>query len=141
MGYTWFGEEWIAAFSERIKHSADYKKAAAAWEWPLVFMASQDPSLGMTEDMGVYLDLYHGECREARAATPADAESADYVLTADPFTWKQVLDRKLEPISAMMRGKIKVTRGSIVTLARYVAAAKCLVDCATEVETDYPEGL
>ncbi len=141
MAHAAFSPEWAQAYGERIKASEAYKKAAASWEWPLVLNLTADPSLGITEDAGVYLDLMHGECRDARLATDEDRQTAPYVLSADAYTWKQVMERKMEPISAMMRGKIKVTKGSIVTLARYVAAAKCLVDCATEVDTIFPEGL
>jgi len=141
MGYAAFSPEWVQAYAGKIRASEVYKKAAASWEWPLVLVMSKDPSLGLPEDVGVYLDLMHGDCREARVATPDDIERAPYVLTADAYTWKQITDGKLDPIGAMMRGKVKVTRGSLVTLARYVAAAKALVDCAAAVETIYPEGL
>ena len=141
MAYAAFSDEWARAFGERIRSNEAYRRAAASWEWPMIFLVRQDPQLGIREEMGVYLDLYRGECREARTATAAELASAPYVLSADAYTWKQVLDGKLEPIGAMMRGKVKVARGSLVTLARYVVAAKCLVDSATEVPTDFPEGL
>ena len=39
----------------------------------MVYIVTKDPSVGINEDLGIYLDLFHGECREARAATPAAA--------------------------------------------------------------------
>ena len=51
-----------------------------------------------TRDRAIYLDLWHGECREARAATEEDLEKAPYVVSADPYTWKLIFERKLEPI-------------------------------------------
>lgn len=141
MTYAAFSEEWCQAYGERIRASEAYRRSAATWEWPMVYIVTKDPSVGINEDLGIYLDLFHGECREARAATPADLQSAPYAIQADPYTWKQVLDRKVEPISAMMRGKLKLVRGNLVTVARYVTAAKHLVDAACEVPTEWPEGL
>ncbi|HEY3365438.1 MAG TPA: SCP2 sterol-binding domain-containing protein [Symbiobacteriaceae bacterium] len=141
MGYVLFGDDWVNAYKESLGRSAEYRKAAAKWEWPLVLKVQKDPSLGLPDDLAVYLDLWHGECRGARVATAADLESAPYIVSADAFTWKQVLEKKMEPIGGIVRGKLKLARGSIITLAGYVQAAKYLVEAATEVATDFPGGL
>lgn len=141
MSYAAFSDEWCKAYGDRIRANEAYKKSAASWEWPMVYIVTKDPSLGIGEDLGIYLDLFHGDCREAREATPLEMQTAPYAISADPYTWKQVLDRNLEPISGLMRGKLKLVRGSLVTVARYVTAAKHLVDAACEVPTVWPEGL
>ena len=98
------------------------------------------PQAGAAE-RSVYLDLYHGECREARAATPADAASVPYVIAADPKTWKKVLARDLEPIFGLMRGKLKLAKGGLVAMLPYVSAAKEMALSAACVDTRYPQGL
>ena len=70
----------------------------------------------------------------------APEDEAPYVLEADPYSWKRVLDGELDPIAGLMRGKIKLRRGSVVELARYVKAAKELVRAAGRVDASYPEG-
>ncbi|HET9225671.1 MAG TPA: hypothetical protein VFR31_03330 [Thermoanaerobaculia bacterium] len=50
-----------------------------------------------------------------------------------------MLDGELEPISGIMRGKLKLARGSLATLLPYVPAPKQLVVSATRVETVVPE--
>jgi putative sterol carrier protein len=140
MAYEMFTHDWAVACGEQINANEDYRKAARNWHWPLVLTMTAAPALSLSE-RSVYLDLFEGDCREARAARPADAESVPYVISADPKTWKQVLDRDLEPIFGLMRGKLKLAKGSLVSLLPYVAAAKEMVLSAACVETRYPEGV
>lgn len=105
----------------------------------MIFTLQADPSLGIPTSRSAYFDLWHGECRDGRAATAADLEGAQYVISADAFTWKQVMEGKLEPISGLLRGKLKLSRGNMAVLARYVQAAKELVNGAKAVPTKFPE--
>lgn len=141
MGLEAFSHEWAKQWGEKINQNVQYRQAAQTWEWPLVLTLEQDPSAGVSEDRSVYLDLWHGECREARAATPEDLEAVPYVISADPYSWKQIFDGELEPLSAMMRGRLKLVKGNMAALSGYVLAAKYLVETALEVDTDFPEGL
>lgn len=131
---------WARDWCDEINDSAAYAEAAESWEGALVLAVHADPSYGLEEGRAVWVDLWHGECRGARAATDADREEAPYVIAADPYSWQRVLDGELDPISGLMRGKLKLESGSVVELARYVRAAKELVAAATRVESDYPEG-
>lgn len=133
-----FSEAWALQASEVLKASEGYKNAAKNWEGAMVMTMQADASLGIPEARSVYFDLWHGDCREARAATAVDVASAPYVISADAFTWKQVLEGKLEPIAGLLRGKLKLVKGNMAVLARYVLAAKELVLGATKVETIFP---
>ncbi|MBE3557179.1 MAG: SCP2 sterol-binding domain-containing protein [Firmicutes bacterium] len=140
MSVPFFSEAWANVWKEKLNASDAYHTAAANWEWPLVVVFKADPDLGIDEDIGIYLDLYHGECREARLATPQDQEKVPYVISADAYTWKQILNRELDPIMGIMQGKMKLEKGDMATLAGYVLAAKELVNTALEIETSFPEG-
>jgi putative sterol carrier protein len=133
-----FSDEWAHASMHVIRESHGYKNAAKTWEGSMVFTLQADPGIGVPEPRSVYFDLWHGDCRNARAASKEDVDNATYVISADAFTWKQVLEGKLEPIAALMRGKMKLARGNMAVLARYVLAAKELVACATQNETAFP---
>jgi putative sterol carrier protein len=140
MSYEVFTHDWAVACREQINENEDYRQAAKNWEWPLVLTMAADIGLSVPE-RSVYLDLYHGECREARAATAADLDAAPYAISADPQTWKQVLERDLEPIFGLMRGKLKLAKGSLISLLPYTAAAKEMVLSAACVETQFPAGV
>ncbi len=94
----------------------------------------------LMEDKEVYLDLWHGECREAKVATEGDFEKARFVIKADPFTWLDILEGKLETISAVMRGKLKLAKGGAIALTPHVRAAKELVNTVRKIESTYNGG-
>jgi putative sterol carrier protein len=133
-----YSDEWAKAAAGVIAASDSYKQAARTWEGSMVFTLQADPSLGVPENRSVFFDLWHGECRNGRSATEQDIQSATYIISADAYTWQQVMEGKLEPIAGLMRGKLKLARGNMAVLARYVLAAKELVRSATQVDTEFP---
>ncbi|MFN3266320.1 MAG: SCP2 sterol-binding domain-containing protein [Deinococcales bacterium] len=133
-----FSEAWASMAASVLAASTGYKKAAATWEGAMVFSLQADQSLGLPEAKSVFFDLWHGECRLAKAAQAADMENAQYIVSADALTWQQVLSGKLEPIAGLLRGKLKLSKGNMAVLARYVLAAKELVLCAASVPTKFP---
>lgn len=140
-----FTDGWAKAWCDEINRSEAYRQAAESWEGAVVLRVSADPAFGLPEPRAVRMDLWHGECRGADGldgseGSGAGEEEAAYVLEADPYSWKQVLDGELDPIAGLMRGKLKLRRGSVVDLARYVGAARELVRAAGRVEASYPEG-
>jgi putative sterol carrier protein len=133
-----FSQEWANAAAVVLAASAGYQKAAATWEGAMIFTLQADPSLGLPEPRSVYFDLWHGQCRLAKAAEATDFDKAQYIVSADAFTWKQVVGGSLEPIAGLLRGKLKLTKGNMAVLARYVLAAKELVACAGSVPSRLP---
>ena len=133
-----FSAAWAEQAKVAIQSSVAYQKSAATWQGAMVFTLQADSSLGVPENQSVYFDLHHGQCLEARVATSSDLEHAPYMISADAFTWQQVLTSKLEPIAGLLRGKLKLSKGSMAVLARYVMAAKEMVNCAARVPTIFP---
>jgi putative sterol carrier protein len=138
MTHQLFDEAWTQAAADALKTSDAYRNAAKSWEGAMVFTLQADPSIGIPTARHAYFDLWHGECRAGRTATPQDLESAPYVVSADAFTWQQVMEGKLEPIAGLLRGKLKLARGNMAVLARFVNAAKELVNAAKSVPTAFP---
>lgn len=133
-----FSEEWSHACCDQLNQHEPYRNAATNWEGAIVMVMRSDPKAGLTEDRAAYFDLHHGSCRGARAASLDDRDNAPYVMTAPPGVWKQIFSRQLEPISAIMFGKLKLERGSMFTLARYTTAAKEMVVAASMVDSRFP---
>jgi putative sterol carrier protein len=136
-----FTLEWAVAWREQILANSAYQAAARSWIWPLVFIMRADPEVGLDTERSIYLDLYQGECRAARIATPDDIAQAPFLLSADPRTWRQVLERRLEPVTGFMRGKLRLVKGSVAAVLPHVRSAVELVESAIRVETCYPAGL
>ena len=135
-----FTNDWAQLWSDAINGNADYKKAATKWEGAIGMIMTVDGDMGIPEDRIVVADLWHGDCRGAKAVTAADLDEVPYHIKANPKTWKSVLAGKTDPIVGLMGGKLKLAKGSLFELLPYAKAAKELVNSAIAVDTSYPEG-
>ena len=138
MGYEVFTHEWAQAWKDELNRSDKYKRARRTWEWPLGLVMEADPDFGIDDDRAIYVDLYHGECREARVATAEDLDRVPYIVAADPETWRDLRDGKLEAIGAILRGRMQLKKGSMLVMARYVGAANELTQAVARIDTTFP---
>ena len=135
-----FSDSWVKCWAEKLSASDAYRSVASKWEGDIVLTMEPDDRLGVTVRQSVYLDLWHGDCREARVAKEADEKEAVYVISASAVSWKEILEGLQDPIMALMRGQLTLKKGSLANLLPYTSAAKELVSVAREVETTFPEG-
>ena len=131
-----FTHSWAEAWGAALNQSEDYRKAGKSWEGAIVLEALADASRGLASTAAVFLDLHRGACREARLATDADLRTANYVLSGPLAVWLTVLDGEIAPTMALLRGKLKLKRGSLAGLLPHVQAATALVRVAQTVVTD-----
>jgi putative sterol carrier protein len=138
MSHEVFTHDWAVAWGEAIRASDAYRTAAKRWQWPMVIIitfGSEWP------ERSIFLDLFEGDCREARSATETDRAAVPYILSGDFQSWKQVLEKDLDPILALMMGKLKLEKGSLAALIPYVTSARELVAAAAQVPYRLPEGV
>jgi hypothetical protein len=70
-----------------------------------------------------------------------EAALGDFVVSAPYSTWKQVLKKELEPMRAVMQGKLKL-KGDLPTAVRYTKASLILQDLAGRVlDTEFLDEL
>ena len=129
-------DEWLHIFRERINASSEYREAALTWEGDIGFVFEAEPDKRVPVDLWAWLDLWHGECRDARMVGPEEGEKAPYVIRAPYTRWKDVLMGDLDPVKGMMQGKLKV-QGDLPTIVRYVRAANELVHLTGSVPTEF----
>jgi putative sterol carrier protein len=120
-------QEWADAINAQINSSEAYAKAAKDWEGDFYFVIEETGAI-------VYMDLWHGACREATYTTDPGYKSPAYKITAKMDNWKKVLDGKLDPVQGMMTRQLKLD-GNLVQIMKNVKAAQELVRCAARVDT------
>ncbi len=135
---TVFTPQWIDAYRGKVQASPSYRKAAATWEGDITLVIQADASGALAEDLFVYMDLWHGDCRDLRLVDRDTGSKAKFILTGGYARWKQVIQGELEPIKGLMQGKLKL-KGNLAYIVRYVAAAKELVSCTTKVSSRFPD--
>jgi putative sterol carrier protein len=138
MPYTFPSPEWTSAYRDAINGNLAYKTAGKDWTHGVVAMiVKSDAALGIKEDTAMWLDLFQGECRACKLVPAAEAQAAAFVIVADYPRWKQVILKELDPIKGMMQGKLKLTKGHMPTIVKYVAASRELVESTARVPTKF----
>jgi putative sterol carrier protein len=132
-------EAWFQALVSLINDSDEYREAAAEWEGDIAFLVEAEPDRGLPADVWGLLDLWHGACRGGGVIDAERGREAAYVLRAPYSRWREVVTGELDPIKAMMQGKLKV-QGDLPTIVRQVRAANELVELTQQIPTEFPDG-
>lgn len=117
-------QAWADQLQQRLNDSEAYRSAAHNWEGDLF--------LAIEGDGGLYLDLWHGVCREATYLADGAGKKAAYTITANMASWHKVLVGQLEPMQGIMSRQLRM-EGNLVKLMQYLKAAQELVKCAAQV--------
>jgi putative sterol carrier protein len=130
--------EWCAAYKDAINANANYKAAGKDWTYGSVAMVvTADASIGIPEDTAMLLDVHQGSCNACRLVSRGEAEAASFVLVASYARWKEVIRKQLDPTKGMMQNKLKLTKGHMPTMVKFVTASKELVESTSEVSTSF----
>jgi putative sterol carrier protein len=129
---------WCCAYKDAINASQGYKAAAREWvHGPVAMVVTADPAIGIPHDMAMFLDVHQGECRDCRLVSREEAEAASFVLVAPYARWKEVIRKELDPTKGMMQNKLKLTKGHMPTIVKFVTSNRELVEATTRVPTQF----
>lgn len=111
-------EEWLKGLEEKLNSDEQYAEAAKNWEGDLFF--NIEPEGNLKEPLTFYLDLWHGKCRKVEY-NPAAASypNPTFIMNATYGNIADILSGKLNPMTAMMTMKLKVS-GSMAYMMRNV---------------------
>lgn len=128
-------DEWAKVLQTKLNSSEAYKKAAAKWEGDFYFVVEKGD--GVPEDVYMYLDLWHGEARDAYLEVDPGSKKPAFKLQAPLEIWKGVLDKKIDPIRGIMTRQLQL-KGNMMKIMKAPKAATELVECAASVDTEWP---
>ena len=135
MVYRFPSDAWVKALMEDLNRSEAYAEAAKTWEGDFYFIV--EPGGTLDKSVILYMDLWHGKCRDAFQVTDESAKTPVFRMSAPVATWKKVLTKKLDPIQGLVTGQLKL-KGNMSMVMKSVKAAKELVESCTRVETEFP---
>jgi putative sterol carrier protein len=130
-----FSEEWAQAYQTAINANADYRRASLRWEaGQLAFVIHASPPHGAFAPAAVLLDLHRGDCRAAHNMPVAVAVSkAAFVIEGDYANWLKVLNGEADPLKMLVRGALKLRKGSMLRLMPFTQSAQELVRSAQHI--------
>lgn len=132
--------EWIAVFEKELMNDAKYKDVAKTWEGSVTIHILPKPEIGVIDDLFIFMDTWHGETRFVRIVPSEIGEAGDFVITGEYEVWKSVLSKELDPIKAMMTGKLKL-RGDLPTMVKSVKSTQRMVEIVASVDARFPDEL
>jgi putative sterol carrier protein len=127
-------EEWIKLFKEALNSNAAYEDAAKTWEGDFLFVVQPDSSL--KERTVLYVDLWHGKCRDVALYTSGEMRQTAFIYEGPYGNWVKLIKKEIDPIQGLLTGKFKL-KGDMLKVLRAVRAAKELVDTASSVPTEF----
>lgn len=132
-------DEWTKQFGDALNNKGDYKTAAKNWRAGAVaLIVSAAPEVGINAEYCIYLDVHEGVCREARPCSLVEAQKQPFSIRAEYGWWKSVIRGDLEPVKALITGKLKL-KGDLATIVRHIGAARSMARTAALVETLFPD--
>lgn len=128
-------QEWADAFQGFLNKNPNYKKSAETWEGALILIFKSE-KVRIQEDVRLYLDLWHGECRGARFLKSGEEVEHEYEIIAKETFWHDLVTGKADPSKALMSGKIQM-KGNTTKLMRYPLAAAYIIKYLTRLLQDW----
>ena len=125
--------EWVQAVMDKLNSDAHYAQVAHAWEGDMRFVI--EPGGPLAEPLWIYLDLWHGKCRQAFVEQLDTQLKPAFILKASYENMTKVLKGEIDPMTALLTRKIGV-QGNMAILMRNVPTVLDFVRCCREV-TDH----
>jgi putative sterol carrier protein len=131
-------DAWVKALGAALNASAGYAQAAKTWEGDFYFVVEAGGPI--QKPVYLYMDLWHGKCRDAYEVTDPAQKKPAFTLTAPYEQWKKVILGELDPLKGLVARKLKLQGSSsdMAKIMRAPQAAKELVACCSKIETEFP---
>jgi len=139
MAHLFPSEAWTAAYQAAVNANPNYKVAGKDWtHGKVALIVRADASIGLEQDMAILLDVNAGTCHGASYLTGEAARPLAAFAVEGPYDhWKQLIIENQDPIKALMQGRLKLTKGHLPTMIRYVESSKQLLSSAQSVTTEF----
>ena len=136
MAFVFPSAEWADQFKETINDSAAYASSAKKGEGDFYFTVEASGS--MKTPAKLYVDLWHGKCREAYMVIDEGGKEPEFLISGPITTYRKIFEKKLDPIQALMSRQLKLN-GNMGKVMREVKVTLDLVNCAAAVGATYAD--
>ena len=136
MAYTFPENAWLQTLKDKINIDERYAHIAQKWEGDVMFNIESGGPL--TTNVQLYIDLWHGTCRDAFVVdpeSPSDNNPA-FILSASYDNFVRILKGDLDPMQAMVTRKL-IVQGSMAYMMRNVPVVLDFVRCAKEIDANF----
>jgi putative sterol carrier protein len=126
-------QEWLYSLEEKLNNDEKYAQVARNWEGDILFVI--EPSGAVSDEIRYYMDLWHGKCRDAYVVDGTGDLKPLLTLRALYDNYAKLLTGKMDPMQALLTGKIGV-KGNMAVLMRNVPTVLDFVRCCKEITNE-----
>jgi hypothetical protein len=104
------------------------------------FRVKAEPAWGIDKDIifGTFIEA--GKLTKISFFSEEEAgQESEYLMAATPQEWKKILRKENKFLTDFMLGKIKLEKGSKVTILGLAPYASTLIDALTQVQIQFPD--
>jgi putative sterol carrier protein len=126
--------EWVQSLVEKLNTDEHYAQVARNWEGDMIFQV--EPGGPIENPVSIYLDLWHGKCREGYLLGEGETKKSVFTLKGSYSNYARLLKGEIEPMQALLTRKIGV-HGNMAVLMRNVPTVLDFVRCCRDVTDGY----
>ncbi|MBQ6454316.1 MAG: SCP2 sterol-binding domain-containing protein [Coriobacteriales bacterium] len=109
--------EYFQQVADALNADEDFRDDAENFSFYFLFQVTDDPTVMCA------MKFENGVVTECRNASEADADVCGYVVTATRESWEKLATGKLNAISGIVTGRIKLKKGSKMELVKNLDSA------------------
>lgn len=128
--------DWLQSLMEKLNSDEKYAQVARNWEGDMAFHIEPGAKSGGPKML--YVDLWHGKCRDAFVADGNQQVKPAFVLKGPYANYVRLLKGEVDPIQALLTRKISV-QGNMAVILRSVPTVLDFVRCCREVTDSFAE--
>lgn len=128
------GQPWLAQLKDKLNADERYGQVARNWEGDMIFLIEPEGTLARREVL--YLDLWHGKCRDAFVPDESLKVNSVFILKGPYGNYVRLLKGELDPMQALLTRKLSV-QGNMAILLRNVPTVLEFVRCCREVTDSF----
>ena len=132
--------EWLTESAKSYQANPNFEKKLKNLSAKMCYRVKAEPAWGIEKDIIFGMFIENGVLTQMDFFTEEQAlDQAQYILSATPQEWKNILCRKSKFVTDFVLGKIKLEHGSKVGVLAIAPHANTVVDSLTQVNLQFPD--
>ncbi len=124
--------EWWRDLGDMLNANQEFRSAAKNFTFDCLFVAD--------DSRKSLVRFKNGDCFDVHPATPEEFKTADFVISSTPETWEKVVRGTASARLSVLKGKIKLERGSMAAMLKHLGSAGLIFDTMKVMPTIFDDG-
>ncbi|MEO0248339.1 MAG: hypothetical protein ABIN58_02125 [candidate division WOR-3 bacterium] len=132
--------EWLEESGRIYRSNPEMEEKLKKISAKVCFRVKAEPAWGIEKDIIFGTFIENGRLTKIGFFSEEEAKrEAEYLMAATPQEWKKVLRKENKFLADFMLGRIKLEKGSKVTILSLAPYAPLLIDALTQVQLQFPD--